>query len=86
MFANSLPARGFCPACSGEFLVVSRTGEMIGTLAASDVLGWKCSVCGHHENEARRLADGYPGSWPLSRFNVIVTGWKRTKEGGSIDG
>ncbi|MEO8006619.1 MAG: hypothetical protein ABI771_17005 [Betaproteobacteria bacterium] len=86
MLANSLPARGYCPACGGEFLVVSRTGEMIGTLAASDVLGWKCSACGHHEDEARRLSNGFPGSWPLSKFNVVASSWRSKEEGGSIDG
>ena len=77
---NSVPARGFCPECIGEFLVVSRTGDKIGTLAASDLLEWECSACGHRENEVRRLADGYPESWPNSRFNVFVTALARGRK------
>ena len=73
MMANSLPALGSCPDCGGEFRVVTRTGDKIGTIAASDVLEWQCSVCKHTEDEVRRLVDGPEGDWPASRFAVTHT-------------
>ena len=73
MMQNGMPALGTCPHCGGEFRVLGRIGDKIGTIAATDVLQWQCVACSHEEEELRRLVDGPVGDWPASRFAVAHT-------------
>ena len=70
MRRNNMPEIGSCPRCAGELLVIGRVGEHIGTLAASDVLLWRCPKCEFTAKETRYLADGIEGDWPHSKFVI----------------